>query len=149
MNTASFFGHRNYDYTPYKEKLRAVIVDLIENHGVKIFYNGYRGNFDRLCAELVHDLKKSYPDIINIMVLSYLDLKDFNLPKYFDESIYLLERRVPPQYAILCTNQEIVLRSDYIISGICYHLGGAYAAYEFARQKKKVILGILEDTWGK
>lgn len=145
MASATFFGHRDFNYSPYKDKIEAIIIDLIENHGVTEFYNGFRGNFDGLCAEIVFDLKTRYPNIKNIMVLSYHNRQNFVLPKYFDESVYLLEKRVPPQYAISYTNQEMIQRSDFIISGVCYHYGGAYTALEFARRKQKNILDIFED----
>ena len=145
MVSATFFGHRDFNYSPYKDKIEAIIIDLIENHGVTEFYNGFRGNFDGLCAEIVFDLKARFPDLKNIMVLSYHNRQNFVLPKYFDESVYLLEKRVPPQYAISYTNQEMIQRSDFIVSGVCYHYGGAYAAREFARRQQKNILDIFED----
>ncbi len=145
MLTATFFGHRDFDYSPYRDKVRAVIMDLIVNHGVEEFWNGFRGNFDKICAEAVYDLKASFPTVKNIMVLSYHHRRGFVLPKYFDESVYLLEKHVPPQYAISYTNQEMVLRADFILSGVCRHYGGAYAACIFAKQKKKEVLDIFED----
>ena len=99
MLSATFFGHRDFDYSPYRDRVRAIITDLVEVHG---------------------------------------------LPTYFDESLYLLEKRVPPQYAISHTNREMILRADFVISGVCYHYGGAYAACKFAGQKKKTILDIFE-----
>lgn len=146
MASATFFGHRDVNYAPYRDKIRAIAVDLIENRGVKVFWNGFRGNFDGLCAEVLFDLKQSYPFIKNILVLSYLDRKNYVFPKYFDESVYLLEKRVPPQYAISYTNREMILRSDYILSGVCRHYGGAYAAWNFAKRQKKIILDIFEDN---
>ncbi len=128
MSSATLFGHRDFDYSPYRDKIRAIIID-------------------GLCAESISDLKTRYHSVKNIMVLSYHDPKDFVLPKYFDESVYLLERRVPPRYAISYTNQEMILRADFVISGVFYHFGGAYAAWKFARQKKKIILDILEDVY--
>ena len=105
--------------------------------------SGFRGNFDSVCAEVIFGLKSRYPSIKNIMVLSYHNRQNFVLPKYFDESLYLLERRVPPQYAISYTNQEMILRADFVISGVCYHYGGAYAAWKFAKRKKKQIVDIF------
>ncbi len=51
MISATFFGHRDFDYSPYRDKVRTVIMDLIVNHGVEEFWNGFRGNFDKICAE--------------------------------------------------------------------------------------------------
>lgn len=145
MLSATFFGHRDYNYSPYKDILEAIIIDLIENHDVREFYNGFRGNFDGLCAEMVFNLKARYLGLKNIMVLTYHNRQNFVLPKYFDESVYLLEKRVPPQYAISYTNQEMILRSDFIISGVVYHYGGAYTACNFAQRHKKIILDIFKD----
>ena len=145
MFSATLFGHRDFNYLPYREKIQAIIIDLIENHGVREFLSGFRGNFDTLCAEVIFDLKIHYPSIKNIMVLSYHNPQDFVLPKYFDESLYLLESRVPPRYAISYTNQEMILRADFVISGVCHHYGGAFTACNFAKRKKKIILDVFDN----
>ena len=110
MLTCTFFGHRDMDYFPYQDKIETIIIDLIQNCGVTQFYSGYRGNFDRLCAYLVWELKFRYPQIKNTLVLSYLSYKkeDFVLPKFFDDSVYLLEKPVPPRFAITHTNRKMV-----------------------------------------
>ena len=46
--------------------------------------------------------------------------------------------------AISYTNQAIVERVDYIISGVAYDWGGAWTACEYARRKKKIILNVIE-----
>lgn len=143
MRSATFFGHRDFDYFPYCNKVRAVLENLIRDCGVTEFYSGFLGNFDRLCAQTVFELKGSYPAVKNFFVLSRLDPPNFVLPQYFDESIYLLEKRVPPKFAIWHTNREIVLKVDYVVSGVCRHYGGAFEACKFARQKKKVIFDIF------
>ncbi len=144
MSSVAFFGHRDFDYKLYREKIIDFICDLIENHGVIEFYNGFRGNFDILCAEIVCELKKKYLNLKNIMVLSYHPDKDFMLPKFFDESTYLLEKRVPPKFAISYTNQAIINLVDFIISGVKYDWGGAWTACEYARKKKKIIINLFE-----
>ena len=45
--TCTFFGHRDCPET-IKPKIREAVIDLIENHGVTMFYVGNQGNFDRL-----------------------------------------------------------------------------------------------------
>lgn len=144
MLTCAFFGHRSYPYAPYRDALKALIVNLIENHGVTEFYNGFRGDFDRLCAEVVYELTEEFSTIKNILVLSYHPNADFKLPRYFSESIYLLEKSVLPRYAITYTNRAIVNRVDFIISGVALHSGGAWSACEYARRRKKPIISIFE-----
>ena len=80
------------------------------------------------------------------MVLSYLPDGVFELPKYFDDSVYLLERQVPKRLAIIETNKLIADRVDYIVAGVMNHGGGAYAAIEYAHKRKKSIISLI-DGW--
>ena len=153
MAACAFFGHRNLPVKQYRDKLLEIITDLIENKGVTQFYSGFRGDFDYYCSELVYELKAKYPQIKNTMVLSYVPQDKheepeyaFKLPKFFDDSVYLLERRVPLQLAILETNKCLVDKVDYIVAGVLYHGGGAYSALEYAAKRKKPIISII-DGW--
>ena len=150
VKSCAFFGHRNMNVEQYGEKLLNVITDLIENKGVTRFYSGFRGDFDVYCSKLVYALKGQYPQIKNVMVLSYIpaipDEPDyaFKLPKYFDESIYLLERQVPKRLAIIESNKRIVDKADYIIAGVYFHGGGAYAVCEYASKRKKPVISVID-----
>ncbi len=140
--TCAFFGHRNCDYEIYREKIKSIVIDLIENYGVTEFYNGFRGDFDKICAEIVGSLREDYT-IKNVMVLSYHPKSQFRLPTFFDESVYLLEKPVLPKFAITYTNQCVVDKADFIVSGVLLESGGAWTACEYARRKKKRILYII------
>lgn len=144
MKACAFFGHRDWGLEEEKERIKNSISDLIENYGVAQFYSGGRGNFDNLCSKIVYELKKSYPHIKNTLVFSYIPKKkeEYGLPEWYDDSVYFLEERVPPRYAIIKTNEKIVDRVDYVLVGIRKHWGGAYRAYEYAKRKGKIILSI-------
>lgn len=142
MKSCAFFGHRDMDYELQRERIREVLIALIEGEGVTQFYSGNRGNFDRTCSELVHELKALYPQIRITMVLSFRPTKDFKLPACYDDSVYLLERTVPHAYAILETNKKLVEMVDFIVSGVVYDFGGAYKAYNYARRKRKRIINV-------
>lgn len=131
------------NYEPLREGLRAIIIDLIEREGITQFYSGNRGNFDRICSNLVHELKATHPHIRNTLVLSYRPTKDSTLPTCYDDSVYLLERAVPGAYAILETNKKLVELADVIVSGVKYDFGGAYKAYDYARRRKKMVITIF------
>lgn len=152
MASCAFFGHRYMNVEQYREKLLRIIIDLIENKGVTKFYSGFRGSFDVYCSSLIYELKVSYPHITNTMVLSYIpetpDDPDyaFILPKYFDYSVYLLERRVPKRLAIIETNKCLVDKVDFIVAGVITHGGGAYMACEYACKRKKPIISVI-DGW--
>ena len=79
----------------YEKDIEDRLVDLIENHDVGRFYCGARGNFDWMCAKILYKLKTKYPFIQCIRVLSYIPQQTVDHP-YFDGSVYLLERWVPP-----------------------------------------------------
>ena len=135
MKTCVFFGHRDINYQIHKEKLVQTLTDLIKNEEFTQFYSGGRGAFDRFCAEVVGELKKSYPQIRNTLVFSYLPPANekFCLPSYYDDSVYLLEKRVPPRYAILATNKAMVDKADCLVVGIAWKRGGAWQAVEYAQ----------------
>ena len=139
----AFFGHRCFGYEMVRENIKSIIVDLIKNQGITEFYNGFRGDFDCICAEIVRDLKSTYPTIKNILVLSYYPKADFVLPTFFDESVYLLEEPVPMKFAIFHTNRKIVDAATVIVSGVKLDSGGAWAACEYARFKNKNIISIF------
>lgn len=136
----------------YRDKLLHIIIDLIENKGVTQFYSGFRGDFDVYCSCLIHELKVSYPQIKNTMVLSYIpEAPDepeyaFKLPKCFDDSIYLLERKVPKRLAIIETNKCLVDMVDFVVAGVMTHFGGAYMACEYAFKRKRSIISVI-DGW--
>ena len=77
MYSCTFFGHSEVNYLPMRQKIQRIIADLIVNHNVMQFYCGYRGNFDKLCASLVWELKSEYPHIKNTIFLSYMPKENF------------------------------------------------------------------------
>ena len=142
--SCAFFGHSIYYYGPYYPKLKCLVVDLI-NRGVTHFYNGFRGAFDQLCADLVYLLRKDYPHIKNVLVLSYKPKPDFVLPMYFDEAIYLQDNNVPPKFAICNTNRKLVQSVDFIISGVERLTGGAKSTCDYAKRALKSMYNIVTN----
>ena len=60
MKSCAFFGHRDFCYGEYKEEIEKILTELIEKENVMQFYCGGRGDFDRICAEIVFNLKKAF-----------------------------------------------------------------------------------------
>ena len=136
------FGHKDYGYKKHEREIERACVRLIEEHGVTQFYFGGRGNFDRECSVIVRKLKERYPQITNTLFLSYMprEKEFFTLPPQYDDSEYPLEKRVPPQFAILQTNKAVIDKCAFVLSGVVWHFGGAYKAVEYAHRKKKQIM---------
>ena len=143
MLSCAFFGHREYQYGGYRDRLEDAIKYLIEL-GVTEFYSGNRGAFDRLCAHTVWNLKDEYPEIRNILVLSYLPNK-FNLPEWYDDAVYLLDKKVPQRFAISHTNRKLAQAVNYIIVGVEHKWGGAWSVYNYALKHMYSTLNIITD----
>ena len=144
MKECAFFGHREYDYNFYEEKLLKMVEKLIVDCNVERFYSGGRGNFDLFSAKIVKRLQEQYPTIKMTKVFSYMPKKEEMKELLFDDTVYLLERNVPKRFAILETNKKLVDKVDFIVSGVEYGFGGAVQAIGYARTKKKQIISIFE-----
>lgn len=148
MATCSYFGHSRYcDYSIYYVQIKNYFEKLIKEQDVTEFYTGYRGTFDIICTDILGKLKSTYSFKI-FQVLSYMPRKNFAepdmLPDYINETVYLLERTPPRRYAIIETNKCIVDLSDFILSGVANHCGGANTAIEYAERKKKNIYYLFD-----
>ena len=87
MSACTFFGHRDTS-AEIKPKLKQVIVDLIENKKVTMFYIGNNGAFDRMAREILKELRNKY-NINYYFVLACIPQKsayyDYSGTIYFDE----------------------------------------------------------------
>lgn len=148
MKTCVFFGHRDIYQPNCRQKIIEVLEDLIKNEGFTQFYSGGRGIFDRVCAEAVGELRKSFPKIKNTLVFSYLppSKEHFTLPSVYTDTMYILDKRVPPLYAVIETNKCMVDKADCLVVGIKYNWGGAWQAVEYAQRKGKRIINIFQNS---
>lgn len=145
MKSCAFFGHAEKNYSEQEAFIRDLIMYYIEEFSVTQFYTGGRGKFDHTCARIVHSLKAEYPQIKLTKVLSYIPQeKEEYSSTYYDDSVYLLERRVPPKHAIIETNKALVERVDFVISGVEHDWGGAAKAVDYAYQKEKPVFEIFK-----
>ena len=71
MSACTFFGHRDCPAT-IRPRLRAVVVKLIEQHGVDRFYAGRQGAFDAMARSVLRELAEVYPHISYAVVLERL-----------------------------------------------------------------------------
>ena len=129
MRICTFFGHRDCP-DAIQSKLRAMIVELITDYGVEMFYVGNQGRFDIIVRGVLRELKEEYPRIRYAVVLAYMpggrtgddDFEDTMLPAGIE--------CVHPHYAISWRNNWMLRQADYIVAYVTHSWGGAarYAA---------------------
>ena len=125
-----FFGHRDCPET-MRPKLREVLVDLITNHDVDMFYVGHQGQFDAYVHSELKRLKQEYPQISYAVVLAYMPGQRTEYDDYSDTMLPEGIEAVHPRYAISWRNKWMLDRSDYVVTYITHTWGGAY---QYARK---------------
>jgi len=134
MKSCFMFGHSDCP-----SNILPNIVEAIEKlylMGVTNFYVGSRGQFDHVAASAVKRLKHKHTDIRLFLVLSYHPAeRPFCLWDGFDGSYYPPIENVPRPYAIVRSNQYMIIHSDYLL---CYvkHIGNTKNFLDYAQKHK-------------
>ena len=118
-----FIGHREADER-LLPRLELVIDRLIREEGVRYFYVGGYGGFDRVAGAAVRRMKQKYPDITLMLVLPYHPAeRPTEAPDGFDGTYHPegLEN-TPKRYAIVRANRIMVDTCDWMV---CYIRHGA------------------------
>ena len=146
MPSCTFFGHRDCPDS-LKQSLRSVIIDLITNHGVDMFYVGHQGGFDRLVQDVLREITQEYPRAHYAVVLAYVpsgrsaaDTADTMLP----EGIEL----VHPRYAIPWRNSWMLQRSDFVVAYVSHSWGGAAWYMKEAIRSGKTVINLFNPQQG-
>ena len=137
MSACTFFGHRDCP-SSIKPKLREILIDLIENYAVDMFYVGQQGSFDGIVHSVLKELVSLYPHIRYTVVLERLPLKDAR--DYSDTMLPEGIETVHPRFAIPWRNKWMLKQSDYVVTYITHSWGGAAQFAEKAERQKKTIL---------
>ena len=68
LKSCCFIGHRKINKTEeLTALLKATIVELIEEKGVRLFLFGSRSEFDDLCHSIVTDLRQENPELKRVL----------------------------------------------------------------------------------
>lgn len=141
MPSCTFFGHRDCPDT-IRPALRAAITDLIENHGVNLFYVGSQGHFDAMTRSVLRELGRLYPQIEYAVVLAYLPVKHSADDDFSDTMLPEGIETVPKRFAIAWRNKWLVDSSDYVVTYLTHTWGGAAKYAELAQKKGKTIISL-------
>ncbi len=100
--------------------LRAVLIDLITNHDVDMFYVGNQGRFDAIVRGVLRELKKECPQINYAVVLAYMPGKQTEYDDYSDTMLPEGIESVHPHYAIIWRNNWMLRQSDYVVAYVTH-----------------------------
>lgn len=150
-NTCCFFGHRKITTTiELRERLYAIIENLVVMKKVNTFLFGSKSQFNTLCYELVTKLKEKYPYIKRIYVRAeFFDINE-NYRQYLSERYehtYFSEKLVNAGKAVYVErNCDMVDKSDFCIVYFQENSlpqgrkSGTELALHYAVAKKKIII---------
>ena len=141
MATCTFFGHRECPNS-IKSQLRSVLIDLIANRGVDMYYVGNQGQFDAIVCSILRELKTEYPQINYAVVLAYMPGKQTEYDDYSDTMLPEGIESVHPRYAISWRNNWMLQQSDYVVTYITHSWGGAAQFAEKARRQRKIVINM-------
>ncbi len=142
----SFFGHRFVlEKEEVKEQLKSLAQRLIKEEGVDIFYLGEQGDFEIIAAEVLNELKPTYPFIQRIEVICFADQLN-RKPKIQSDGFEYLDEldRCKRKARIIKRNQWVIDNSDILIFYVNSPYGGAYQSYLYAKKKKKDIVNLTQ-----
>ena len=141
MGVCTFFGHRECPDS-IKDKLREVLIDLIINHDVDMFYVGNQGRFDAIVRGVLREIKIEYHQIDYAVVLAYMPRKQTEYDDYSDTILPEGIESVHPRYAISWRNNWMLWQSNYVVTYTTHSWGGAYQYAEKAKRGGKVVINL-------
>ena len=141
MPACTFFGHRDCPDT-IKPQLCQVLIDLIENHNVDMFYVGNQGHFDVIVRSTLRNLQHEYPQINYAVVLAYIPGKQTEYDDYTDTMLPEGIESVHPRYAISWRNNWMLKQSDYVVTYITHTYGGAARYANLAETRRKIVINL-------
>lgn len=145
MYRCFFIGHRETPESIYPEL--AQTVEQLIGQGVKDFYVGHYGNFDRLAARAVIAAKKQHPEVRLTMLLPYHPAeREMVLPAGFDGSLYPPGMEyVPRRFAIPRANRWMVERCTHLVAYVAHPASNAGKVVELGVLRKKVVVQLFAD----
>ena len=134
----TFFGHRDCPET-IKPKIRTAVIDLIENHGVTMFYVGNQGNFDRLVRSVLKEVTTAYPGVGYAVVLAYMPSTKKRADDFSDTLLPDGIEKVPKRFAIPWRNRWMIDHADYVVTYVTLPYGGAAKSKILAAKMHRAI----------
>ena len=141
MTSCTFFGHRECPDS-VRIKLRKVLIDLITNYDVDMFYVGNQGQFDAIVRGVLQELKKEYPKINYAVVLAYMPVQQTEYDNCSDTMFPEGIESVHPRYAISWRNNWMLQQSDYVVTYVAHSWGGAAQYAAKAKRNGNIVINL-------
>ncbi len=143
----TFCGHYHMSCTEIYDDIKISIKNLIEN-GVTTFYSACRTDFDLECIRAVGELKDTYKEVGNYIVIAfndqdYIDRFCFICKFYKAETIFTINDEIPAQHAIPALNNWLLNNSDCILAYVERNHGDAFTMLDKARNNSKDYFNII------
>lgn len=136
----TFFGHRDAPKC-VEDKLRHVLLDLINSKNVIMFYIGNQGAFDFMVKKVLRELGAKY-----YVILAYMPSKTdiFDTLDYSETIFPNGLENTPPKFAISKRNMWLIEKSDIVVTYVTKTYGGAFAFKQQAIKKGKTVIELSE-----
>ena len=137
-----FAGHReSWENRGIEEKLRELILMLIQE-GYTLFYVGQKGEFDRLAARLLREIRSKNNSVRIMRVVSYSEV--------MREKEDLFYEYVTPEIEEVYFKRQIIERNKWMVDQcdvlVCNvrrkRESGAYHTFRYAETKGKRIINL-------
>ena len=141
-----FIGHGEED-DRLVPRLELVVDRLIREEGVRYFYVGGYGGFDRLAAAAIRRMKQKYPDITLMLVLPYhpaerpTEALDGFDGTYHPDGL----ESTPKRYAIVRANRIMVDTCDWLICYVRHGASNSRKLLEYAQRRAEKGLIQIEN----
>ena len=142
----TFFGHRQI-HKKTEPILRSTLIDLIEHHGVNLFYVGNHGDFDAMVLKVLKELSARYP-ITCYVVLAYMPGQREDAEQIDNPDAILPEgiETVPKRFAIAFRNKWMIRQSDFVVTYVVNPIGSGAAQFKTLAEKQGKRIVELADT---
>ena len=140
MAACTFLGHHDCPLE-IESLIDTLLRWLINEQGVRTFYVGNHGNFDRLVARCLRRFAQDDPSIQFSIVLAYLPTPAQAIENsLFPEGI----ENIHPRYAISWRNRWTLQHSDWVIAYVTHRFGGAARYTDLGERQGKTVINIAE-----
>ena len=157
MKSCCVIGHREIERVENLIKdLKLVISQLIAEKGVRIFYFGSRSEFNKICYDVITQLKTEYTDIKRIYVRAEYtltnDVYEKHLQEKYEDSFYYDDDLKTGRLSYIKRNEFIINASDFCLFYFNSNYkpqtntkSGTAIAYNYALKKSKTIINLYKN----